>query len=134
VSDLFVDVLAELELRPDRVGMLSGEAMAETVRALLDGDPCQLVSPMLAAVLLDEFNFLAAQCEPAGPTGRELEVLRLVAKNMTTRQIADSLYISPATVYGHLKSLRRKLHVHSRLETVTLAVRDGLLDGHIAEP
>jgi DNA-binding NarL/FixJ family response regulator len=89
---------------------------------------------MMASKLLSEFNALAKKAEerqqyPAPTlTTRELEVLKLVAKGMSNREIADALYISENTVKNHVRNILEKLHLHSRMEAVIYAVRERLLD------
>jgi LuxR family maltose regulon positive regulatory protein len=51
-------------------------------------------------------------------TERELAVLRLLAGELATRQIADSLYVATSTVRTHIKSIYRKLGVSTRKEAV----------------
>lgn len=60
-------------------------------------------------------------------TGRELEILQLLADGHTTRDIAGDLFISRKTVGTHIEHILRKLRVHSRTEAVALAYRDGLV-------
>jgi DNA-binding NarL/FixJ family response regulator len=59
-------------------------------------------------------------------TAREVEILRELAAGRTTGQIAASLGISPLTVQSHVKNILAKLGVHSKVEAVTLAWREGL--------
>ncbi|MBV8217235.1 MAG: response regulator transcription factor [Solirubrobacterales bacterium] len=54
-------------------------------------------------------------------TNREWEIVELLADGASTQDIADSLVLSPTTVYSHVKSLLRKLGVHSRREAVQAA-------------
>jgi len=65
---------------------------------------------------------------PEKLSGREREVLWLLAYGASTRTIADRLFISTATVRNHVSRIFAKLGVHSRLEAVTLLLRDGPLD------
>jgi DNA-binding CsgD family transcriptional regulator len=60
-------------------------------------------------------------------TGREREVLRLVAQGQTDRKIAESLVISPRTVNRHLSNILVKLNVPGRAAAVACAVRQGLV-------
>ncbi len=60
-------------------------------------------------------------------TRRELEVLRMLAEGATMDEIADSLTISVFTARNHVASVGRKLGAHSRLETVLLGMRNGLV-------
>jgi DNA-binding NarL/FixJ family response regulator len=59
-------------------------------------------------------------------TGREREILRLLADGGATTEIATALGISPMTVQSHVKNILSKLGVHSKVEAVTLAWRTGL--------
>jgi two-component system NarL family response regulator len=111
---------------------ISVEEVAEAIRAVVQGQ--SLISPTMASKLLTEFNVLAKKAEerhhyptPALTT-RELEVLKLVAKGMSNREIADALYISENTVKNHVRNILEKLHLHSRMEAVIYAVRERLLD------
>ena len=59
-------------------------------------------------------------------TAREREILRSLAEGRSTAQIGSDLGISTLTVQTHLKSILAKLGVHSKIEAITLAWRDGL--------
>jgi DNA-binding NarL/FixJ family response regulator len=59
-------------------------------------------------------------------TPRETEILRAIAAGDTTSQVAAQLGISALTVQSHVKSILAKLGVHSKIEAVTLAWRNGL--------
>jgi DNA-binding NarL/FixJ family response regulator len=93
----------------------------------------------MASKLLNEFTSLArraAQQEQIPTpvlTTRELEVLRLVAKGMSNRDVAEELFISENTVKNHVRNILEKLHLHSRMEAVMYAVRKRLLDPHHTE-
>ena len=60
-------------------------------------------------------------------TGREIEVLQLVARGMTSREIGLDLYISENTVKNHIRNILDKLGLHSRNEAVLYAVRESLI-------
>jgi DNA-binding CsgD family transcriptional regulator len=60
---------------------------------------------------------------------RELEVVRLVARGMTNRQVAEALFLSPRTVDRHLSAAMRKLEVRSRTALAMAAHDGGLLTG-----
>ncbi len=70
---------------------------------------------------------LAHSPPPMDLTSRERDVLRLLASGASTRAIAKKLFISPATARNHVRHILTKLQVHSRLEAVTLALRNGLI-------
>lgn len=60
-------------------------------------------------------------------TLREIEVLQLLAKGYTNRQIAEQLSLSPRTVEGHRANISGKLGLHSRVELVEYAEKHGLM-------
>jgi DNA-binding NarL/FixJ family response regulator len=70
------------------------------------------------------------RANPAGLTGRELEVLALLAENLRNAQIADRLVVSEKTVDHHVSAILRKLDVRSRGEAVAAADRTGLVAAH----
>jgi DNA-binding NarL/FixJ family response regulator len=109
---------------------ISIEEVADAIRQVITGQ--SLISPSMASKLLTEFNTLAKRAEQQVPlprlTDREREVLKLVAKGMSNRDVADQLYISENTVKNHVRSILEKLHLHSRMEAVVYAVREKLFD------
>lgn len=60
-------------------------------------------------------------------TPRQVEVLSLIANGASTMQIAQSLHLSQETVRNHVRNILRRLRVHSRVEAVAVAYRDGLI-------
>ncbi len=70
----------------------------------------------LARRILSEFTLPVATEPDVALTGREREVLRLVARAMTNKQVAAALYISEQTVKNHIKSIMRKLRATNRVE------------------
>jgi LuxR family maltose regulon positive regulatory protein len=62
------------------------------------------------------------------PSEAELAVLRLLVTNMSAREIAESLYLSPNTVRSHSRAIYRKLGVNSRVDAVARAEALGLLE------
>jgi DNA-binding NarL/FixJ family response regulator len=113
---------------------VSVEDVAAAIHAVVQGQ--SLISPSMASKLLREFNALARQAAereqlPAPVlTPRELEVLKLVARGMSNKDVADQLFISENTVKNHVRNILEKLHLHSRMEAVMYAVRQHLLDPH----
>ena len=106
------------------------DEVAKAVRLVADGQ--SLISPAMAVKLLDEFKQLASSgaATVTAPrlTDRELEVLRLVARGSSNREIARDLFISENTVKNHVRNILEKLQLHSRMEAVMYAVREKLLD------
>ncbi|MFH9854138.1 response regulator [Streptomyces althioticus] len=113
----------------------STEELRDAVRRTADGDP--VFTPGLAGLVLGEYRRLAS--EPAAPAGgeeqkaprlteRETEVLRLVAKGLSYKQIAERLVISHRTVQNHVQNTLGKLQLHNRVELVRYAIERGLDD------
>ena len=85
----------------------------------------------MATRLLSEFNALSRRVEEPvdAPrlSERELEVLRLAAKGLRNRQIAEIIGRTEETVKAHLKHVMAKLGVEDRTEAVTIAIQRGIL-------
>ncbi len=88
----------------------------------------------MATNLLTEFNDLGAgvkrEATPEISTNlspREEDVLQLVARGATNKEIADSLFISENTVKTHLRNIMEKLHLANRSQAAAYAVRMGLV-------
>jgi len=60
-------------------------------------------------------------------TGRELEVVRLVAEGLTNTEIATRLWVSPATARSHMCKISQKFHAHGRAHIAAMAVQAGLV-------
>ncbi|MCZ7530435.1 MAG: response regulator transcription factor [Acidimicrobiia bacterium] len=111
---------------------VSIEEVADAVRAVARGH--SLISPSMASKLLTEFNELARRAEDrrlaTAPrlTAREIEVLKLVAKGLSNREIAEELFIAENTVKNHIRNILEKLGLHSRMEAVVYAMREKLLE------
>jgi DNA-binding NarL/FixJ family response regulator len=87
----------------------------------------------LAGLVLGEFRRLATggtdHNDPAPVlTERETEVLRLIAKGMTAKAVAEKLFISHRTVQNHVQNTLNKLQLHNRVELVRYAIEQGLDD------
>jgi DNA-binding NarL/FixJ family response regulator len=89
------------------------------------GDATQVVGAVLAA--LGVRSSIRDRVLPAGLTGRELEVLKLVAAGDPDGTIATRLVVSPHTVHRHVANILTKLEVSSRAAAVARAGALGLL-------
>ncbi len=67
------------------------------------------------------------QTYPNELTGREVEVLRLVAQGLSDIQVAERLVISPRTVQGHVRSIYNKINVNSRSAATRYAIEHKLV-------
>ncbi len=91
-------------------------------------------TPGLAGLVLGEYRRLSVEpVAPSGPaaprlTERETEVLRLVAKGLSYKDIAERLVISHRTVQNHVQNTLNKLQLHNRVELVRYAIEQGLDD------
>ncbi|MER5930424.1 response regulator transcription factor [Streptomyces sp. NPDC002054] len=112
----------------------AAEELIDAVRRTAVGDP--VFTPGLAGLVLGEYRRLAADPAPAAAdepkvpqlTDRETEVLRLVAKGLSYKQIAERLVISHRTVQNHVQNTLGKLQLHNRVELVRYAIERGLDD------
>jgi DNA-binding NarL/FixJ family response regulator len=115
--------------------LVKSASRAELLAALLrvaEGDT--VFTPGLAGLVLGEYRRLSdtppAPDQPDTPrlTERETEVLRLVAKGMSYKQIAERLFLSHRTVQNHVQNTLRKLQLHNRVQLVRYAIEQGLDD------
>ncbi len=89
------------------------------------------VYPSMAKLLVQEYDKkgtvdVSTAFDALSP--RELEVLILIADGLTNIKIGDRLEISVKTVDRHRENIMRKLDVHSRIDLVKYAIREGLID------
>jgi DNA-binding NarL/FixJ family response regulator len=101
----------------------------DAVRRTAAGDA--VFTPGLAGLVLGEYRRLAAAPSRAPQdaprlTERETEVLRLVAKGLGYKQIAQRLVLSHRTVQNHVQNTLNKLQLHNRVELVRYAIEQGL--------
>jgi DNA-binding NarL/FixJ family response regulator len=101
--------------------------LVEAVARTAAGDPVFTVG-LSGLVLGDYPRFAAASAPPVDPprlTGRETEVLRLVAQGLSYKQIAERLVISHRTVQNHVQNTLGKLQLHNRVELTRYAIEHG---------
>jgi DNA-binding NarL/FixJ family response regulator len=109
--------------------------LLDAVRRTAADEP--VFTPGLAGLVLGEYRRLAGLSrtvgdrQGAGPdaprlTERETEVLRLVAKGLSYKQIAERLVLSHRTVQNHVQNTLNKLQLHNRVELVRYAIERGL--------
>ncbi len=98
--------------------------VVKTIRLVAQGR--NLVTPTTISTLLGKRRTMSIQLQSL--TQREREILRRVAAGASSRDIARELGISYTTVRTHIRSLGRKLDVHSKLEAAAKARALGLVD------
>jgi len=104
----------------------SREELFEAVRAVHRGE--SLIQPGIASRVLDRFAQLSRQAsEVEILSGREIEVLQLVARGSANKEIAGALSISESTVKTHVANIFQKLDVNGRTDAVTQALQRGII-------
>jgi NarL family two-component system response regulator LiaR len=117
-------------IKAGAVGYLLKEAspqeLLQAIRAVYQGEVS--LSPFIAQKLMRELNRPPATQSPAEAalTGREEEVLGLVAQGMLNDEIATQLNISERTVRTHISHILEKLHLVNRTQAALYALRSGL--------
>jgi DNA-binding NarL/FixJ family response regulator len=110
----------------------SRSELIAAVRRVAQGDT--VFTPGLAGLVLGEFRRMLeapADTRRSGDgdlTDRETEILKMVAKGMSYKQIAERLVISHRTVQNHVQNTLRKLQMHNRVELTRYAIARGLDD------
>ena len=113
------------EPRPYRGARSADDAAAELRAEIRAG---RLDSEVVEAVLAAAGHRVVRRREgPAGLTPREVEVLRLLARGMSNREIADRLVISPKTVGNHVEHIYGKIGAPTRTRASLFAMQHGLL-------
>jgi len=114
-----------IEPRPHRAARPTDDAArqlrAEVAAGRLDGDAVEAV---LAAAGHAEVR---RRDYPAGLTSREVDVLRLLARGLSSRQISEQLVISPKTARNHIEHIYTKVGATSRVTASLFAMQHGLL-------
>ncbi len=99
--------------------------VVHAVRAAAIGEA--LISPALLARLLPKLN-RTQRSLGEDLSDREREILGYLARGMTNKVIAAELFLSVNTIRNHVQSVLAKLGAHSKLEAVSTAVREGIID------
>lgn len=129
VSDSESDVFEAL--KNGAVGYLVKSMRAETlfqkVRDIAQGEVA--LSPLLASRVLEEFGRLKRREERnfGGLSEREREVLGMVMRGNSNKEIAEALHLAESTVKRHLHNILSKLHAKNRAEAAAYGVRTGLI-------
>lgn len=108
----------------------SGAEVSDAARRVADGDA--VFSPKLAGFVLDAFGAVSGETAESTDeldrlSAREQEVMRLIARGYTYKEVAGSLFISTKTVETHVSAVLRKLQLSSRHELTAWALARKLL-------
>ena len=100
------------------------------IRLVHEGEA--LLDPQITARVMEEVAHPPPTGDLASLTPREREVLGLLARGLSNRELADTLVVSEKTVKTHVSNILMKLGVHDRTQAALLAVREGLVDARDA--
>lgn len=128
VSDAAEDVVSVVRAgaRGYVTKSISGPELSDAVRRVASGDA--VFSPRLAGFVLDAFNAAGGEVAQADEdldslTEREQEVMRLIARGYTYREVAEKLFISIKTVETHVGKVLHKLQLSNRHELARWAAQ-----------
>lgn len=126
-DDQFVFGLLEAGAAGYLLKSVRGHEIVDAIRAVNAGE--SVLHPSVARKVLNRFAGVSGKLQGKKPlemlTERELDVLRLVTKGLSNKDVAEELCLSIRTVQGHLANIFNKLRVSSRTEAVVHALREG---------
>jgi DNA-binding NarL/FixJ family response regulator len=113
------------------------EQLADAVRVVATGEA--LLAPTITRRLIEQFVRRPAPTsgpppELSGLSERELEVLKLIARGLSNAEIAQSLFVTDATVKTHVTHILTKLALRDRVQAVVLAYESGLVQAGSTTP
>ena len=126
-DDQFIFSMLEAGAAGYLLKSVRSQELVDAVRALQAGE--SVLHPSVARKVLDHFIPSSGKAKKDEPleaiTQREMDILKLVTRGLSNKEIADELFLSMRTVQGHLGSIFGKLHVGSRTEAVVRALKEG---------
>ena len=111
------------------------EQLLAAIHTVAAGDA--LLSPAVTKRVIKQFTRIPRPVPPKEfdeLTGREQEILRLIANGLSNVEIAHQLYISETTVKTHVTHILQKLGLRDRVQAVVLAYQTGLFEQHSTSP
>lgn len=114
----------------------SKQELIRAIRMVADGET--YFSSDVTSVVMSTFmaksnsqgtNGKMSDFDPSELTSREVEILQLIAQELTNKEIADKLNISPRTVHSHRRNLMQKIGVKNTAGLVRFAIQNGIIKG-----
>lgn len=107
--------------------MLKDQTLDELIAAIrLVASGGQALAPALVPLLVAQITQPPPTTQRLSP--REIEVLQLLAEGLSTTELSKRLHVSVNTVRNHVQNVISRLGAHSKLEAVSIALRDGLIE------
>jgi DNA-binding NarL/FixJ family response regulator len=126
-DDQFIFGLLEAGAAGYLLKSVRGQEIVDAIRAVHAGE--SVLHPSVARKVLNRFAGVSGKPRDRKSldllTEREMDVLKLVTKGLSNKDIAEGLCLSVRTVQGHLANIFNKLRVSSRTEAVVHALREG---------
>jgi len=106
---------------------VSGDELVRAIKAIHKGEP--VLDPVIAKKVMNYFKLPdkvpGMEEDSERLSDRELDIIKLAAKGLTNKEIADELHLSYRTVEGHMRDVFNKLGVGSRTEAVLHGLKKG---------
>ena len=103
------------------------EELFKAIKTVANGE--SMIHPTIATKVLNRFVMISRKMrESSGFSSREIEVLQLMAKGFSNKDIAASLFFSESTVKTHIQNIFHRLRVNDRTEAVIEAIKQGIID------
>ena len=106
---------------------VSGDELVRAIKAIHKGEP--VLDPLIARKVMNYFrlqeNVPRTEQESEPLSEREIDIIKLAARGLTNKDIAESLHLSYRTIEGHMRDVFNKLGVGSRTEAVLHGLKMG---------